>query len=102
MFLVFAVLVLPVLAHAACPSIHRSSTVLRHFRAQFPCPATGKTMGPCPGYVIDHQIPLCFTGPEGDILSNLQWQDAEAARKKDRLEKALCRKSPRPCVHERE
>jgi hypothetical protein len=37
-----------------------------------PCPATGEISGACPGYVIDHIIPLKRGG--ADELANMQWQ----------------------------
>ena len=57
-------------------------------RAKFvrthPCPSTGKTHGPCPGYVVDHVRALKRGGR--DDPSNMQWQTLEAARAKDRWE----------------
>ena len=38
--------------------IARDSRALSAFKKQRPCPATGKTYGPCRGYVIDHVIEL--------------------------------------------
>jgi hypothetical protein len=55
-----------------------------------PCPSTGRTRGPCPGYVVDHVHPLCAGG--ADRPSNMQWQTREAAAIKDRSERALCRR----------
>jgi hypothetical protein len=61
-------------------------------RAQFvrssPCPVTGAHRGPCPGYVVDHIQPLCAGG--ADHPSNMQWQTIEAAKVKDREERAAC------------
>src|SRR5215468_261654 len=34
--------------------IKRSSHAKHDFMKSHPCPSTGKTSGPCPGYVIDH------------------------------------------------
>lgn len=51
--------------------IARDSAVLREFRAIWPCPATGKREGACPGWAIDHVIPLSCGG--ADALVNLQW-----------------------------
>jgi hypothetical protein len=54
------------------------------FRRSSPCPATGKTYGACPGYVIDHVQALKHGG--ADDPSNMQWQTREAAKLKDRWE----------------
>ena len=35
----------------------RSSAVRRQFQRVFPCPATGRSTGPCPGWSVDHVIP---------------------------------------------
>lgn len=41
------------------------------FRRIHPCPPTGKTTGACPGWQVDHVIPLASCGC--DIVENLQW-----------------------------
>jgi hypothetical protein len=80
-------------SHTATPSwVHRDShgkiardpRQLNAFKKQNPCPATGKTFGSCPGYVVDHIIPLKRGGP--DSPSNMQWQTKEAAKEKDKWE----------------
>ena len=71
----------------------RSRTQVTHFRAAHPCPATGQARGPCPGYVVDHVTPLCAGGP--DHPQNMQWQTVEAAKIKDRTERAQCRRPDR-------
>lgn len=55
-----------------------------------PCPATGKSHGACPGWVVDHIIPLCAGGP--DLPSNMQWQTKADGLAKDKLEWRQCRK----------
>jgi hypothetical protein len=64
--------------------IKRSPEAKREFRKSHPCPSTGKTSGPCPGYVIDHIKALKRGG--ADRPYNMQWQTTEAARAKDRVE----------------
>lgn len=64
--------------------VHRDAKAVREFRKQKPCPATGSTKGACPGYVIDHIIPLKKCG--ADAPSNMQWQTREEARAKDKWE----------------
>lgn len=68
--------------------IKRSNAATSSFKKQHPCPATGKSAGRCPGYVIDHVKPLECGGT--DAPSNMQWQTSAAAKAKDRTE-AQCR-----------
>jgi hypothetical protein len=60
----------------------------RRFATQFkkanPCPSTGKSSGPCPGYVIDHVIALKRGGAYD--RSNMQWQTTADAQAKDKVE----------------
>lgn len=57
----------------ACPThaIERSSSQVRAFRVQHPCPSTGNARGACPGHQVDHIRPLCMGGE--DKASNMQW-----------------------------
>ena len=64
--------------------IRRSTAARRQFRQANPCPSTGKTAGKCPGYVIDHIVPLKRGGP--DAPPNMQWQTTTAAKAKDKVE----------------
>lgn len=66
----------------------RSRSVRQAFQHQQPCPATGKTSGACPGYVVDHIVPLACGG--ADAPDNMQWQTVEAAKAKDRWERVGC------------
>jgi hypothetical protein len=52
------------------------------FQRLHPCPSKGKPTGSCPGYVVDHIVPLKRGG--ADAPSNMQWQSAAEA--KDRIE----------------
>lgn len=60
----------------------------RNARAAFvranSCPATGKTSGACPGYIVDHVVPLKRGGP--DSPTNMQWQTKADAAAKDKVE----------------
>jgi hypothetical protein len=59
-------------------SISRRADVLRAYRHLYPCPSTGKTRGACPGWNLDHTIPLACGGC--DSVSNLSWLPVEIKR----------------------
>ena len=63
----------------------RSGRQKRIFRDSNPCPSTGKTRGPCPGYHVDHRTALSCGG--SDTPSNMQWLSASA-----NLRKGGCRR----------
>jgi hypothetical protein len=76
-------------ACASCPRdargrIARSSSAKERFQKSHPCPSTGKTSGPCPGYVVDHIRPLKRGG--ADAPANMQWQTTASAKAKDKIE----------------
>ena len=64
--------------------IARSATARQQFRHTNPCPAPGANGRTCPGYVIDHIVPLKRCGT--DTPANMQWQTTRDARAKDRWE----------------
>jgi hypothetical protein len=64
--------------------IKRSASAKHAFEKSHPCPATSKSSGGCPGYVVDHVVPLKHGG--ADAPSNMQWQTREAAKAKDKTE----------------
>jgi hypothetical protein len=66
----------------------RSGIAVRAFQRENPCPANGDRRGACPGYVIDHVIPVCAGGP--DEPANMQWQTIVDARQKDKGEIREC------------
>ena len=68
---------------------HRSHKVLREFVSQRACPSTGKHRLPCPGWQIDHRIPLKCHG--ADSLENLQWLTIEEHKAKTKREAKECR-----------
>jgi len=63
----------------------RSSSAKAEFKREHPCPANGHRSGPCPGYVIDHVVPLACNG--ADLPNNMQWQTVPDAKAKDRWER---------------
>ena len=90
LFALFVVAMIGALAfnlNPASASEHRSRAA-REFQREHPCPSTGRTSGPCPGYWKDHIVPLACGGP--DTLSNLQWQTIAGAKAKDRWERKTC------------
>ena len=64
--------------------ISRSPQAKREFQHSNPCPSTERTSGGCPGYVVDHVMPLKRGG--ADAPTNMQWQTTDAAKAKDRAE----------------
>jgi len=54
--------------------IIRSNTPKNAFRKSHPCPVTGLTTGACPGWAIDHIVPLVCGGC--DATDNMQWLPA--------------------------
>lgn len=51
--------------------IKRNRAMLRQFAAVFPCPSTLQPSTSCPGWAIDHVIPLATGGCDQPV--NLQW-----------------------------
>lgn len=73
-------------------NIKRRSDVLTAFKRAHPCPVNGQTSGSCPGWQIDHIIPLVCWGC--DAVSNLQWlpveiKSAAGSLPKDRWERRV-------------
>jgi hypothetical protein len=62
----------------------RSEKQRAAFQRENPCPSTGKTKGACPGYIVDHIVPLKRGGT--DTPCNMQWQTKEDAKEKDKWE----------------
>lgn len=71
-------------AHAERSSAERLAFVSSH-----PCPATGQRHGRCPGYIVDHIVPLACGG--ADAPENMQWQTRADALAKDRWERNACK-----------
>jgi hypothetical protein len=83
-------------ARTAAGLIIRRVDVLIAFRKLYACPATGEHSGPCPGWAIDHVIPLAVGGC--DAVRNLQWLPTHlkscAGNCKDRWERDVYRRPP--------
>ena len=52
-------------------SIHRSTKIINAFKKMWACPSTGLHKGACPGWAIDHTIPLACGGR--DVVWNMAW-----------------------------
>jgi hypothetical protein len=72
-----------------CAGVERSHAERHAFVVRHPCPSTGMPSGSCPGWIVDHIIPLCAGGP--DKRTNMQWQTVSDAKAKDREEYKQCR-----------
>jgi hypothetical protein len=71
--------------------IVRSRKQVNDFKRSHACPATAvASTKSCPGYVVDHIIPLACNGP--DRPSNMQWQTVAEAKAKDKWERKGCKK----------
>lgn len=70
------------------PATKRSSSTPVKFIRANACPSTGKHVFPCPGWVVDHIVPLCANG--GDTIDNMQWQTRTDSLAKDRVERKMC------------
>lgn len=86
---VLSLLALGIVADADA-RIARSQTEVRAFRKEHPCPSTQKVRGRCPGYQVDHVIPLCAGGQ--DHRSNMHWLSLEDHRWKTFIDARECRK----------
>lgn len=71
------------------PAHARDQKQVRLFRATHICPVTNTLTTHCPGYVVDHIIPLCAGGP--DHPSNMQYQELRESYIKDIQERKQCR-----------
>ena len=75
----------------ALPSLaaERSRSERAAFVREVPCPVTGVTRGACPGYEVDHIVPLCAGG--ADRPDNMQWLDVYDHKAKTRVDVRQCR-----------
>ena len=61
-------------------SSKRNRGVRTSFHRSNPCPSTGRNRGSCPGYEVDHIVPLACGG--SDSVGNMQWLTKSANRSK--------------------
>lgn len=69
-------------AYAECTSVRdkqgkikRSSYQVKKFKKANPCPVTNLSTGRCPGYEVDHIVPLACCGADtpANTPANTQW-----------------------------
>lgn len=84
------VLLLVAWCSAASAALPRSPAEVRAFRAENPCPSTGRTRGACPGWQVDHIRPLCSGGE--DTRANMHWLSVDDHRWKTFVDVRECRK----------
>lgn len=75
---------------AAGAEYARSKAALRVFIQAQACPSTGLHKFPCPGWQVDHIIPLKCLGL--DDPENMQWLTVEDHKAKTKREIMECRK----------
>lgn len=68
----------------------RSTSERAKFQRAHPCPATEQPRGACPGYEVDHIIPLKCGG--ADKPHNMQWLTVQQHKIKTRREAKDCRR----------
>lgn len=84
LFVVFVIMLAGIAREASAETVRHRTTVYA-FKVTHVCPATKKKGNfPCPGYIVDHVVPLCKNGP--DAVSNMQWQTIADAKAKDKVE----------------
>jgi 5-methylcytosine-specific restriction endonuclease McrA len=81
-------LVLAALASQA-EALPRSKAARAEFQRLHPCPATGAKRGACPGWQVDHVIPLKCGGADAPV--NMQWLTVHDHALKTKREARLCR-----------
>lgn len=70
----------------------RSTSVIAAFKRQWACPSNGNHSGVCPGWAIDHIVPLDCGGV--DAVWNMQWlpdqiKSAKGPYSKDHFERRV-------------
>lgn len=75
-------------ADDASARLLRSYQAKAAFKRANHCPSTGLGRGPCPGWQVDHRIPLKCHG--ADEPANMQWLTVDAHAEKTRRELHFC------------
>lgn len=77
------------LAGVGANAADRSKAQRAEFVRSVPCPETGVTRGACPGWEVDHVVPLCAGGE--DRPANMQWLAVADHKAKTRQDVKACR-----------
>ena len=93
MRLLSVALLVAALLIAADADAKRSAQAKYQFQKANPCPVNQAHRGRCPGYDIDHIVPLCAGGP--DSPENMQWLAKSAHKEKTRRDVFDCRRARR-------
>jgi len=83
------VIIAAMIATTAVAKTHRDPAMRRQFMYDNPCPATGSTKGACPGWQVDHVVPLKCGG--ADAPANMQWLTIGDHKAKTKREAKSCR-----------
>jgi 5-methylcytosine-specific restriction endonuclease McrA len=84
------ILLLAACLFCASAEARRSGAARRQFAKIYACPSTGAHKPACPGYQIDHILPLKCGG--ADRTHNMQWLTVAAHKAKTRREAGMCLK----------
>ena len=81
---------------SACVAATMSASVVAaphlaeiEFQRLNPCPSNHARQGACPGYAIEHVVPLCLGGP--DVAYNMRWQRSPQGKPADPAATRDCR-----------
>ena len=85
-----AFVLLPLIASADTGHLARSAAEVLAFKPENPCPVTHRHRSACPGWQVDHTIPLCAGGL--DKAGNMAWLTVADHRFKTFLDVRECRK----------
>jgi 5-methylcytosine-specific restriction endonuclease McrA len=91
--LLVVALVVAALSFPAAADAKRSAQAKYQFQKANPCPVNLAHRGRCPGYDIDHIVPLCAGG--ADSPENMQWLTKSAHKEKTRRDVFECRMARR-------
>lgn len=75
---------------AGAAAAQRSAAERLAFVRENPCPATGLRRGACPGWEVDHIVPLCAGG--ADTRANMHWLSKDDHRFKTLVDVRECRR----------